>query len=58
MNTREHMIVVGPAPHREREGYLKGLSDAEAKALEVRLRAILSEYEVEVHVEPIIVHSQ
>lgn len=51
----EHMIVVGPAPHREREGYIKGLSETEREALEAELRAVLYEHGVEVHVQPVMV---
>lgn len=51
----EHMIVVGPAAHREREGYIKGLSETEREALEAELQTVLGEYGVEVHVQPVMV---
>ena len=51
----EHMIVVGPALHREREGYIKGLSERQRQALEARLQNILKEHGVEVHVQPVMV---
>lgn len=54
----EHMVIIGPAPHREREGYIKGLSEAARKALEMELQAVLGEYGVEVHVQPVMVHEQ
>lgn len=49
------MIVIGPALHREREGYIKGLSETEREALEAELRAVLYEHGVEVHVQPVMV---
>lgn len=54
----EHMVITGPALHREREGYIKGLSEAARKALEMELQAVLGEYGVEVHVQPVMVHEQ
>lgn len=54
----EHMVVIGPASHRERDGYIKGLSEAARKALEMELQAVLGEYGVEVHVQPVMVHEQ
>lgn len=56
MKHREHMIVVGELG-RERDGYIKNLSDAQAKALEARLKAVMSEHGVDVHVMPVMVHS-
>lgn len=54
----EHMVIIGPALHRERDGYIKGLSEAARKALEMELQAVLGEYGVEVHVQPVMVHGR
>lgn len=52
----EHMVIIGPALHREREGYIKGLSESQRQALEAELQTVLGEYGVEVHVQPVMVH--